>query len=244
MKLICYTLHHEPPVIRPAPLERAWMEATPQQFAYRCLPLNIANGHGWEVLSPISFSAVWDGGPAKESIRITTDGPDHQRPLSHFGAGTLTFHLACIFRTEPGVDLYVTGPVNMPKRGIAPLSGIIETDWAPYSFTMNWLFTEPGHEVRFEAGEPFCFFFPLARGLVESSEPVIRPIAEDPELEAAFKGWSRSRSEFNRDLKVAESEAQNAKWQKSYFRGLMPDGSKPRTEHRTRLRLRPFRPDR
>jgi hypothetical protein len=243
MKLICYTLHHEPPVIRPAPLERAWMDATPQQFAYRCLPLNIANAHGWEVLCPCAFKAVWDGGAGKDAVRVSSDGPEHLRPLSHFGAGTLTFHLACLFRTDPGVDLYVTGPVNSPKRAIQPLSGIVETDWAPYTFTMNWIFTEPGHEIAFAEGEPFCFLFPLARGLVESTEPVIRPLASEPELEAAFKDWSRSRSDFNRDLNVPQSEAQSAKWQKSYFRGQMPDGSRPRSEHRTKLRLPPFRPE-
>jgi Family of unknown function (DUF6065) len=31
-------------------MERAWMDATDQRFAYRCLPLNIANAHGWEIL--------------------------------------------------------------------------------------------------------------------------------------------------------------------------------------------------
>ena len=29
-----------------APVERDWMEATNQRFAYRCLPLNIANAYG------------------------------------------------------------------------------------------------------------------------------------------------------------------------------------------------------
>ncbi|HET6467600.1 MAG TPA: DUF6065 family protein [Geminicoccaceae bacterium] len=241
MKLVCYTLHHEPPTIRPAPLERAWMDASPQQFAYRCLPLNIANAHGWEVLCPTAFTAVWDGGAGRDAIRISSEGPEHRRPLSHFGAATLTFHLSCLFRTEPGVDLFVTGPLNAPKRAIAPLSGIIETDWAPYSFTMNWLFTEPDHPVHFAEGEPFCCFFPLARGLLEASEPEFRPLAQDPELEAAFRDWSRSRAEFNRDLKTPESEARLAKWQKTYFRGLMPDGSRRTEEHRTRLRLRPFR---
>ena len=38
----------------------------------------------------------------------------------------------------------VQGPINRPKDGIAALPGIIETDWSPYSFTMNWMFTRPG----------------------------------------------------------------------------------------------------
>ena len=43
-----------------------------------------------------------------------------------------------------GWNTFVTGPMNGIKDGIAPLSGVIETDWSPYSFTMNWRFTRPG----------------------------------------------------------------------------------------------------
>ena len=62
MKLIAYLAEREHIDIRPAPVERAWMEATDQRFAYRCLPLNIANAFGWEILCPSAFTAAWDGG--------------------------------------------------------------------------------------------------------------------------------------------------------------------------------------
>jgi hypothetical protein len=29
------------------------MDASPEAFAYRCLPLNIANAHGWGILTPV-----------------------------------------------------------------------------------------------------------------------------------------------------------------------------------------------
>ena len=32
---------------------------------------------------------------------------------------------------------------------LQPLAGVVETDWLPFPFTMNWLFTQPGR-VRFE----------------------------------------------------------------------------------------------
>jgi Family of unknown function (DUF6065) len=93
--------------------------------------------------------------------------------VSHFGHGILTFHIPCLFRTEPGIDLLVQGPVNRPKDAIAPLSGIVETDWAPYTFTMNWQFTRPGIAVRFEKGEPFCHVWPLQRGALQTVEPEV-----------------------------------------------------------------------
>ena len=188
MKLICYTLHPEPPRIRPAPQERQWMEETPQRYATRCLPLNIANAYGWEILTPAPFQAWWDGGVEKESITITSDAPDHQLPISHFGSGVLTWHIPALFRTEPGVQLLATGPINRAKPGIAPLSGIIETDWAPYSFTMNWRFTDSHRDISFEADEPFCTIIPVGLEAVVNCEPEFRAIEEDPALAEAHRG--------------------------------------------------------
>ena len=49
----------------------------------------------------------------KEAIRIKVAGPQHLAPISHFGSGVLTFHVNALFRTEPGINLWVTGPVAM-----------------------------------------------------------------------------------------------------------------------------------
>lgn len=227
--------------IRPAAAERPWMDESDQRFAYRCLPLNIANTHGWEILCTSGFSAIWDGGRTKDAIAIKTMSPHPPPSISHFGNGVLTFHVPCLFRTDPGIDLYVTGPVNRPKDGIAPLTGIVETDWSPYTFTMNWLFTRPHHEVRFEAGEPFCQVFPIQRGPLEELSPRIRRLSEQPDLEREHNLWSESRNTFNAELAVPGSKAVQDQWQKTYFRGLMPSGRPAAEGHRSRLRLRPFK---
>ena len=71
MDLVCYLADGWKPFIRPAPPTRDWMDATSDSFAYRCLPLNIANAHGWELLSPIGFSAKWSGGNERRDVQIT-----------------------------------------------------------------------------------------------------------------------------------------------------------------------------
>ena len=43
--------------------DRDWMEATPVRFAYRCLPMVIANQHGWLLLNRRKISVIWNGGP-------------------------------------------------------------------------------------------------------------------------------------------------------------------------------------
>ncbi len=237
-KFVYYRVNEREAKIRPAPLERDWMQATPQGFAYRCLPLNIANACGWEVLCETAFEAWWTGETGVDAIRIAA--PRRQGlPISHFGSGVLTFHLHGLFKTAPGVNLFATGPVNRPKDGIAPLSGVVETDWAPYTFTMNWRFTRPNAVVRFEEDEPFCLLMPIDLKALEAVEPEVRPITDDPDLERRFRAWSKDRNTFNADLKRPASEAAKKGWQKDYFHGRDADG-RAAQDHRTRLRLKPF----
>ena len=107
---------------------------------------------------------------------------------------------------------------------------------------MNWLFTHPGMAARFDRGEPFCHLFPVRRGLLEVIEPEIRRLSEDPELERQHRAWSASRASFNRDLQEPGSKAQADKWQKLYYRALDADGRRADVpDHRTRLRLKPFK---
>jgi uncharacterized protein DUF6065 len=239
--LVAYLLDGHRLEIRPAPAQRDWMEATHERFAVRCLPLTIANGYGWELVCATAFAARWNGGTGKDAIVIEPDAGAPAIATSHFGHGILTFHVPCLFRTAPGFDLLVGGPINRPKDGIAPLSGIVETDWAPYSFTMNWIFTRRDAVVRFEKDEPFCHILPLRRTDLEATAPELRLLSEDPELQNEHMAWQESRRSFNAGLEMPGSAARAEKWQKNYHRGLRPDGSESsESEHRTRVRLKPF----
>lgn len=231
------------PFVRPAPATRAWMDDTAESFAYRCLPLNIANSHGWEFLTACGFSAEWNGGRATTDITITPDRADGPNlPVSIFGYGVLTFHVQALIRTPPGWNIYVTGSPNDVRDGIAPLSGVIEADWSPYSFTMNWKFTRPG-SIRFEAGEPFLFFFPVERGGLRRFEPRVASFAEEPEVADQFQRWSRSRDAFRVEIEERirkEFVPPTEKWQKRYYRGVDMDDRTVVADHEARLRLPVF----
>lgn len=242
MELTCYVYPGWNPRIRAASSRRAWMDATPESFAYRCLPLNIANSHGWEILSPCGFEAMWNGGalPSDVTIRIDTgmEGPD--APVALFGQGTLTFHVAGLLRTSPGWSLWVGGSPNAAKDAIAPLSGLVETDWSPYTFTMNWRFTRANHWVRFEENEPFCFIFPVERNAVATVEPTCVPIEDAPELREQFETWSRSRDAFQAEVARNPPTSPSEKWQKLYYRGVDAHGNPGTPDHMSKLRPHPF----
>jgi len=240
-KIVAYTINHEMGMdIVPAGQERSWMDATRMRFAYRCLPLLIANQHGWWILNNHKFKAVWDGTEGQESVRIkyAKGAKEPFSAISHFGHGVLTFSLPYLFRTPPGYNLVVRGPSNMPKDGIAALDGIVETDWNVATFTMNWLFTRSHYPVIFGKGEPICMIYPVKRGEVEEFNGEVRPLTGEPELEKAYNNWSQSRNQFNQRLHVTDSEEAKQGWQKEYFQGVM--GESHADSHQTRLRLSRF----
>src|SRR5262249_9607485 len=156
--------------------------------------------------------------------------------VSHFAYGIITFHLTYLFRTEPGWDLMCTGPINRSKDGVVALSGVIETDWLPYPFTMNWQMTRSG-TVRFEKDEPICQIYPVPHAALESVEPEIRDLADNPELEAQARAWKAHRDEFMQRFRSRDRATLREAWQRYYFLGKYPDGSEADASHVTKLRL-------
>ncbi len=242
MDLICYLHPGWAPLIRPAEATRDWMTATPELFAYRCLPLNIANAHGWEVLTPCAFDAIWNGGAGADAVqfRLPPGVDPAMAPVSIFGQGVMTFHIQGLFRTEPGWNLWIGGSPNAFKDAIQPLTGVMETDWAPFTFTMNWRFTRPNTWVHFDAQEPICFFFPLRRGYLNEVAPRFEPLDGAPETMAQFKAWSAARDEFHARMAREAPKAGADRWQKHYYRGVDVSGRSHVADHQTKLRLAPF----
>ncbi|WP_371395107.1 DUF6065 family protein [Glycocaulis abyssi] len=43
-------------------------------------------------------------------------------------------------------------------------------------------------------------------------------------------------------MKTGDKAAAEEKWQKGYYRGLMPDGKKGPSDHKTKVRVEEFKP--
>lgn len=217
------------------------MDEFPDRHAYRCLPLSIANAHGWDILCPVAVEIEWNGGPRIEDLTVRALQPlADGRPISdfcrsHFSNGIVTFHTDYVFRSEDEWDLLATGPFNSPKQDVYPLTGIIETNWLPYPFTMNWQVMKPGRVV-FEKDEPFCFIFPVKKQAVLDCQPEIHDIGEDPDLMRQHNAFAGSRSEFMKRFNANDPAALKNPWLKYYFRGRHPDGASVEN-HLSKLRV-------
>jgi len=238
MKIIAYSISN-PMTIEMPDKKRKWMDETWNGFAYRCLPLTIANGFGWTVLNSNKFKAVWNGGKEIKDVQVEYENlPDGNKPVdhavTHFGTGIVTFNLGFIVRTDPGHNLYVKGPANNPKRGVTALEGVVETDWLNFTFTMNWKITEPNYEVVFEKDEPICSFFTYPRNYLESFDAEYRHLSSNPEMLVKYMEYADSRSNYNATLRT-----NGGKGQRDYLRGSDKEGNKF-TEHQNNISAKPF----
>ncbi len=247
--------------IEPASSNRKWMDVTTQGWANRCLPLKIANQSGWVILNDREFRAVWGGTPGLDSVKFLTQDGRSASAESMFGHGVVTWSIPYIFRTLPGYNLYVRGPSNASKNFIVPFDAVVETDWLPYPFTMNWRFTQPLKTVKFEKDEPICLLMPVKRGELENVIPEIRNLESDPRLLEGYTKWHESR-EAAQEIAVRAARAKTlqtpqeraadlaaAPKQGYYIRGEGYLGERPEAElaqrdqivrHQTKLNLATF----
>jgi hypothetical protein len=186
--------------IVPLSLHRKWMNDTKKKFAYKCLPLNIANQYGWAVLSPADFSVSWYGGSGQEQVDVFSSDPEllDRVIVSHFGEATFTIQPDFIIQTPENYSLYIRGVPNEINSVIRPLDAIVETDWLPFTFSYNYKFAETG-VVDFKKNDPLFIFFPIERNSVENFKLRQVDIEESQDLYQDFLDYSNSRLGFNKD---------------------------------------------
>lgn len=221
--------------------QRDWMDATPSRYAYRCLPLTIANQTGWWIKNPVGFTAIWRGYNAPGSMDFWFDkAEDVWSPWinSQFGEGIITWNTPFLFRTKPqGSRLLVCGPANRFKANAHPLTALIESDWMSMSFTMNYKLMRPGEPVRFEVGEPLFQAIPLISNACADLEGAVvtyQKLTEDPDVYRSYQEWHDGRRRFHEQK--AQGEVRADDWQKDYFQGRDAVGREAPPDHMTKVK--------
>ena len=186
---------------------RDWMDAIPQKYVYRCIPLVAANSMGWEILNPVDARVAWNGGPMNTDLKVSTSGESPFAASSHFGGGVVTWYLPFLFRTSPDLGLVIAGPANHDHDAAVPLDAFVRTDWLPFPFTMNWRLTRKNEEVVFKAKTPICRIYPFPISLLEDTKLEIADLADDP-------GFLEEVNKFGaaRQQNVAKQQADAARW--------------------------------
>jgi len=214
--------------IVPLKVKRDWMSNSKEKFAYKCLPLNIANQYGWAVLSPIDFTIIWKEGTDAKDISIETKDPEfNKKIMSYFGESIFTLHPDFIVQTPKNYSLYVRGIPNGQRSGIIPLDALVETDWLPFMFSYNFKINVPGTYL-FKKGEPLFSFFPVERNTVETFALVDAFIEDSPELFEDYKELKQHATDRRAD----------DFYHRLYFKGKTPSKTFEIENHTTKISFR------
>jgi hypothetical protein len=229
----------------PLKRKREWMDETPDAYAYQCMPLNIANEYGWAVLSPVGFTATWEGSREVNGIEVVYDDDGaYNFADSQFGSGILTVSPDFIVKTPENVSLYIRGVPNKGIKGLQSLDAIVETDWLPFTFTYNYRFLQPG-TIRVEKDQPLFCFFPINRGEVEGYTLVSRSVEDNEEFLEKYHEYRDSRQTYIDKLtqyNAGEISSMEDGTQRYYSNAKDPHGNKYTvTNHTKKVKLNPLK---
>ena len=218
--------------LRTAMIKRDWMDAIPQQYVYRCIPLLAANTMGWELLNPVTSHLTWSGGDLTSTLSIQTEQQNPFSAGSHFGTGIVTWYVPFLFRTSPNLGILVTGPANHEHNHAVPLDAFVRTDWLPFPFTMNWRLTEANKRVTFKAGEPIARIMPFPIAMLEETNFEIVDLQSDPgflaEVEAFGQARQRNVAKQQEDARRAQQTGETLTgegvWNAQYVRAKGKEG--------------------
>ena len=134
------------------------------------LAMGVANRQGLQLCCLQAFEATWNGGPGTDDIEIRLEDADPDQPAfvqSQLGEGLLSFYPGYQFKTADDYLLWVRGPTNAPRDGIAALESLVDCSILPGAVVVQWQFTRPHHTIRFKAGEAFATLLPYAKTSLE-----------------------------------------------------------------------------
>ena len=167
--------------------------------AYFCLPLTMANQHGFILLAAYDFSVIWNGGESNQDVKVYHNEKDtnHQKISSHFGMGTFTIETPWAIRTPKGVNTLIMNPPNYYIDGIIHMSACVETDNLRRNFTFNLKITRPNFLIEIKKGTPIGYMLPYPRHFIDKyqlkvdEEVISKQIIENERKTGEFFGKER-----------------------------------------------------
>jgi len=181
-----------------------------KQHARFCMPLLMANGLGYDILSPATFEIEWDGDENKNAQVNILDRSSHGIVDNHSAHGSFTVQTQFIPKTEEGYFIYIKGIPNI-RRSFSVMEGMIEAWWNPANFGLVCLCNYAGKFI-IKKGEP------LARMLLIHQDAIkVNIEVKDNQFDVfQRKEWLEKRNKQVGHVL-------------DYFKGLYPDGIP--TEH-------------
>ncbi|CAN5442576.1 hypothetical protein BH10CYA1_BH10CYA1_44160 [soil metagenome] len=186
---------------------RNWWEedAKTRMHARFCLPITMASGLGFYILSPATFTVQWDGDHTHDAKIEIIDASSHTVIDTDSAHGSFTVQSSFIACTKNlGDFVYVKGIANFVRLPYSVMEEMIESWWNPSEFGIVCLLNQPG-QFTIKKGEP------LAQMFVLNSEHAEYGLGTTDGYPPIWPDWKVKQEGVERNL--------------DYFRGLLPNGT-------------------
>lgn len=186
---------------------RNWWEvdSKTRMHARFCLPLTMASGLGFYILSPATFTVEWDGNDRHDATVEILDAASHAVVDNHSAYGSFTVQSSFVARTKNiGDFVYIKGIANSERLPYSVLEAMIESWWTPSEFGIVCLVNQPG-KFKINKGEP------LAQMIVVNREQAMYNLAITDGFPPIYPEWKIKQDNPEKNL--------------DYFRGRLPDGT-------------------
>lgn len=165
-----YSLTDPAVKFEPLPGERDWQSDLPNNHAYRCFPLTLANRLGWGISFPEDISFVWNGEKSASKDIVTAISGERWIDFSR-GWGVVSFKTGLFFETDKNVTMLGYPVPNNFINNFQIFTYLIST-----SFYKPWQLagqiTEPNKVITIKAGTPVGAVMPLSLNEINNSTAI------------------------------------------------------------------------
>lgn len=180
------------------PIQRDWMNNTPEKHAYHCFPLTLTNGLGWGISFKKDISFIWDG--------ITDTTADHVKILQGNeycntlrANATISFNTNFIVKTDQDITTLVMPVPNLFNDSAQCFTTLISTSFYKSELPVAWRITKPNTEIFIPAGTPVAAIIPLSLKKIQEYEVKIYNKQKTSEEEKENKKYFEKMQELSKN---------------------------------------------
>jgi hypothetical protein len=198
--LRAYKRHDDALIINPLPVQRDWMEETPDRHAYHCYPVTTANTVGWTLSAPYDVSFIWDGINDTTSAHIeVVNGKEHT--YTGRGQSSVSFNTGIILRSEKDISVLTITPQNYFYQDFEVISSLISTSFLETEFPLAIKARTANRLITIKAGQPLATIIPISLTRLKDEDIEILDFNETDEYNQRLKSYGDAAQVVNKSGK-------------------------------------------
>lgn len=192
-----YKRHDDALIINSLPVQRDWMDETPNKHAYRCYPVTTANTVGWTLSAPYDISFIWDG--------INDTSGDHieviegsENTYTGRGQSSLSINSGVVITSEKDISVLTITPQNYFYKDFEVMSSLISTSFLDKEFPLAIKALTPNKVITIKAGEPIATIIPISLTRLKDESVEILDFVESDEYNDKIRSYGDAAQAINK----------------------------------------------